>query len=85
MSTGLNIIPKGFVPPSMTLHDRIARVINTEAFENSLASSDIALWEFQCTWHKESEGDFEKLPPAYRKAILAGEADLQRSGPIKIG
>jgi hypothetical protein len=59
-----------------TLHDRINRVINTTAFEHVLERHGIDLIEFQCTWDKVSEGKFEKLPPAYQEAILAGESDI---------
>lgn len=64
------------------LHDRINRVINTPAFEASLVSDGLDLIEFQCTWHKLSQGDFGKLPKAYQDAILAGEKELKGDGEI---
>lgn len=62
------------------LHDRINRVINTSAFEACLEQNGIDLIEFQCTWNKVSDGDFDKLPEAYKAAILAGEAELIGTG-----
>lgn len=56
------------------LHDRINCVINTPAFEKSLESDGICLFEFQADWCKYPS--FEKLPDAYQKAILAGEKEL---------
>lgn len=67
-----------------TLHDRINRVIHTRAFERVLAQHDIDLIEFQCTWDKQSGGDFDKLPHAYREAILAGEDDLSGNREIAL-
>lgn len=62
------------------LHDRINRVINTLAFVACLEDNSIDLIEFQCTWHKLSQGEFDKLPETFQKAILAGEAELKGSG-----
>ena len=64
------------------LHDRINRVINTLAFEACLAQNGLDLIEFQCSWHKLSNGDFNKLPKAYQDAIKAGEAELKGSGEL---
>jgi hypothetical protein len=64
------------------LHDRINRVINTPAFEAWLVANNLDLIEFQCTWHKLSQGDFNKLPKAYQDAILVGEAELKGAGEI---
>jgi hypothetical protein len=65
------------------LHDRINRVINTPAFEACLNEKGIDLIEFQCTWHKESQGgNFDKLPKPYQDAILAGENELAGSGEM---
>jgi hypothetical protein len=58
------------------LHDRINRVIHTRAFEHSLEEAGVDLFEFQCNWCKLSNGSFDGLPEAYKKAILAGEAEL---------
>ncbi len=63
------------------LHDRINRVINTPAFEASLADNGIDLIEFQSSWHK-CQGDFSKLPMPYQTAILAGESELAGSGQL---
>ena len=60
-----------------TLHDRIGKVMNTAAFERSLAEEGIEKIDFQCTWHKQSKDDFSKLKPAYQQAVLAGERELQ--------
>jgi hypothetical protein len=63
------------------LHDRIDGVINTLAFEACLDKNGLDLIEFQCTWREKSEGgNFDKLPQAYKDAILAGEAELKSSG-----
>jgi hypothetical protein len=64
------------------LHDRINRVINTRAFEAYLDQHGLDLIEFQCTWHKTSQGDFGKLPQIYQEAILAGEAELKGTGEV---
>jgi len=64
------------------LHDRINKVINTLAFEACLERNQIDLIEFQCTWYKTSNGDFNKLPKPYQDAILAGEKELTGSGEI---
>lgn len=63
------------------LHDRINRVINAGAFLRTLESNGVDLIDFQCSWAQESEGDFNKLPPVYRKAIEAGEAELSDPEP----
>ena len=63
--------------PANELHDRINRVINTPAFEACLMKNGLDLIEFQCTWHKKSQGDFSKLPKAYQDAILSGEKELK--------
>ena len=64
------------------LHDRINRVINTRAFEAYLDKNGLDLIEFQCTWHKKGQGDFDKLPTVYQQAILAGEAELKGTGEV---
>jgi hypothetical protein len=64
------------------LHDRINRVINTLAFEACLNEKGIDLIEFQCTWHKASQGDFNKLSQPYQDAILAGEKELAKTGEL---
>jgi hypothetical protein len=67
------------------LHDRINRVINTQAFEAHLAAHGIDLFEFQCSWAKLSEGgQFDKLPEQYQAAILAGEKELLTSGEFAL-
>ncbi len=66
------------------LHDRINRVINTQAFEQCLEAEGVDFIEFQCTWGKLSKGDFEALPESYRKAILAGEAELTTAGELML-
>jgi hypothetical protein len=58
------------------LHDRINRVINTSAFEESLSRAGVDLFEFECNWPSLSEGCFENLPPAYQEAIRSAEAAL---------
>jgi len=62
------------------LHDRINKVINTDAFDAKLVEHGVDLFEFQCSWHKLSKGCFENLPQAYQDAILAGEAELRGAG-----
>ena len=64
------------------LHDRINRVINTPAFEAYLDSKGLDLIEFQCTWYKVSQGNFDKLPDAYQGAIIAGEQELKGDGEV---
>jgi hypothetical protein len=66
------------------LHDRINRVINTLALEACLEKNGKDLIEFQFSWHKLSQGDFSKLPKEYQDAILAGEAELQATGPVDL-
>ncbi len=66
------------------LHDRINRVINTLAFEDCLAKNGIDLIDFQCSWYKKSQGDFDKLPKAYQDAIIAGEDELKRTGQMEL-
>ncbi len=66
------------------LHDRINRVINTLAFEDSLEASGIDLFDFQCSWAKLSEGRFENLPQEYQKAVLAGEQELAQTGELSL-
>ena len=65
-----------------TLHDRIGRVVNTAAFESSLASNGVRKIEFQATWNKDSVGDFSQLRPAYQEAVLAGEQELGSTGEV---
>ena len=65
--------------PMNSLEARINRVINTSAFEQSLAASEIDLIEFQCNWAKS--GGFAALPQGYQDAILAGERELAYDGP----
>jgi hypothetical protein len=60
------------------LHDRINKVINTFAFEQCLEKHGVDLIEFQSSWRKASKGNFEKLPEAYKEAILAGEQELNQ-------
>ncbi|MCE0483800.1 MAG: hypothetical protein LV479_06135 [Methylacidiphilales bacterium] len=66
----------------MKLHDRINRVINTEAFEKTLLEKGKYLFEFQCDW--PNYATFEELPEEYRIAILAGEAELSGSGTLTL-
>lgn len=66
------------------LHDRINRIINTLAFEKCLASHGIDLFEFQCSWAKLSEGNFDKLPENYKEAIICGEAELAQTGELSL-
>jgi hypothetical protein len=48
-----------------------------------LNEKGIDLIEFQCTWHKESQGgQFNKLRQAYQEAIIAGEKELAASGEM---
>jgi hypothetical protein len=56
------------------LHDRINRIINTPAFEETLGAEGICLFDFQAEWSEHAS--FEALPEAFKKAILAGEAEL---------
>jgi hypothetical protein len=60
----------------MTLLDRINKVINTDAFEASLASNGLSVIDFQLGW-PDARGDFDKLPWEYRDAVLAGEKELE--------
>lgn len=64
------------------LHDRINRVINTTAFEASLVDAGIDLIEFQLSWKELSTGEFDKLPEAYKQAIIAGEQELEKVGEM---
>ena len=66
----------------MKLHDRINRVINTEAFERVLEEHGKYLFEFQSEW--PSFASFEELPEDYKTAILAGEAELSGSGTLTL-
>ena len=66
------------------LHDRINKIINTEAFEKELERQGIDLFEFQCSWVEKSQGDFNNLPESYQGAILAGETELKTSGELKV-
>lgn len=59
------------------LHDRINRVIHTDAFERALEEAGIELFEFQCSWCKFGDGGFDTLPEPYKNAILAGEKELE--------
>ena len=68
----------------MELHDRIGKVINTEAFDRALHSAHVEKIEFQSSWHKLSQGDFSRLPEAYRSAIIAGEKQLASTGEVVI-
>lgn len=68
-----------------TLHDRINRVINTDAFEHVLERHGIDLIDFQCSWSRESGGDFGKLRSEFQEAILAGEDDLSARREIALG
>lgn len=66
------------------LHDRINRIINTDAFEKSLGEQGIDLFDFQCSWTKESHGSFDNLPQAYKDAIIAGEQELAQTGELSL-
>jgi hypothetical protein len=66
------------------LHDRINRVINTQAFEACLEKHGVDLFDFQSSWHKLSGGSFSKLPQSYQEAILAGEAEAQQLGELTL-
>lgn len=68
----------------MNLHDRINRVINTDAFEKSLTRSGIELFEFQSNWSEAGKNGFSGLPKAYRDAIVAGEKELSESGALEL-
>ena len=57
------------------LLDRINAIINTAAFQAVLDKHNIPLIEFQCGWPNVSGNDFNRLPPVFREAILAGEAE----------
>lgn len=60
------------------LHERINRVINTDAFEACLSRHGCDLLDFQSSWQKHSrKGGFTALPKAFQEAILAGEKELQ--------
>ncbi|RBP40596.1 hypothetical protein DES53_108303 [Roseimicrobium gellanilyticum] len=63
------------------LHDRIARVVNTTAFEEYLDAHGSSLIEFQATWN-QCKGEFSNLPEVFQGAILAGEAELNESGAV---
>lgn len=56
------------------LHDRINRVINTDAFEQALERDGLTVFEFQTQW--AVAGSFDKLPAEFQNAIAAGEAEL---------
>jgi hypothetical protein len=67
------------------LHDRINRVINTCAFEQTLEKEGIALFQFQGKWARyASKGGFDSLPAGYRRAIIAGEKELSKNGVLAI-
>jgi hypothetical protein len=66
------------------LHDRINQVINTEAFERTLQEKGIDLFEFQCTWHELSKGEFDNLPEGFKAAILAGEKELSSTEELTL-
>jgi hypothetical protein len=68
----------------MNLHDRINRVINTDAFEQSLTRSGIELFEFQSNWSESGKNGFSGLPKPYRDAIVAGEKELSESGAFEL-
>ena len=76
------VITPEFIKGMKELHDRINRVINTDAFEKALVDGGIDLWDFQCSWHQLSRGVFSNLPKEYQEAILAGEKELQGSGEL---
>lgn len=60
---------------NIALHDRISRIINTNAFSEALARESICLFDFQAEW---SDYDaFEALPQSYQSAILAGEEEMR--------
>lgn len=40
--------------------------------------------DFQLTWPVYALRDFEALPRAFRDAILAGEAELNKTGEIRL-
>lgn len=67
---------------AFTLHDQIARVINTTAFAATLEEGGESMIDFQCSWNQQSGGNFYKLPELYQRAILAGEAELTNVGEL---
>lgn len=75
-SFGWNIKPIFIPEKPITLEDRINRVINTDAFEKSLNEDGLVLFDFQLDWAQYST--FDNLPPAFKKAILAGETELSK-------
>jgi len=66
----------------MDLHDRINRIINTHAFEQTLLGGGSSMIEFQLDWL--DYGTFENLPPLFQQAILAGEEELAYQGPVEM-
>ncbi len=65
-----------------TLHDQIAKVMNTPAFARTLEEGGESVIEFQSSWQLDSGGDFDKLPELYQRAIHAGEAELAGVGEV---
>jgi hypothetical protein len=56
------------------LHDRINRIINTDAFEKALEAEGLSVFDFQADW--ADYDSFETLPDAFKNAILAGETEI---------
>lgn len=67
------IAERDCVSASLSLDERIGRVIHTESFLNGLAANKMDLIDFQGTWKGLSMDD---LSPIYRKLILSGERAL---------
>jgi hypothetical protein len=65
------------------LHDRIAAIINTDAFRQTLKDGGADMIDFQSTWNTESRGDFDKLRPLFQQAIRAGEQEFSAVGEIE--
>lgn len=66
------------------LENRINRVIHTKAFEETLERYGMDLFDFQTQWFKVSDGDFEKLPVAFKEAILDGEKEVSYTGMVSL-
>jgi hypothetical protein len=64
------------------LHDRINKIINTEAFEKTLISEGSSVFDFQLEWSEYKS--FDELPDAFKKAIQAGEAELTAPTPTLV-
>lgn len=64
------------------LLDRINRVINTDAFTKSLEKDGLILADFQGSW--VDYDTFDSLPETHKRAILAGEEELGRTGVVTL-